>query len=79
MSSIRTISFILFDLVPRDPSTIHVKWEPTIQFWVKELKVTGLTMEDVDPNIDESLVEYELSKMDRMAKTVRLCTPIIDL
>ncbi|CAE6469474.1 unnamed protein product [Rhizoctonia solani] len=52
-----------------DPSTIHVKWEPTIQFWVKELANTGLTMEDVDPNIDESLVEYELSKMDRMAKT----------
>ncbi|KAF8605926.1 hypothetical protein BDV93DRAFT_521269 [Ceratobasidium sp. AG-I] len=52
-----------------DPSTIHVKWEPTIQFWVKELKVTGLTLEDVDPSIDESLVEYELSKMDRMAKT----------
>ncbi|CAE6446419.1 unnamed protein product [Rhizoctonia solani] len=52
-----------------DPSTIHVKWEPTIQFWVKELANTGLTMDDVDPNIDESLVEYELSKMDRMAKT----------
>jgi hypothetical protein len=27
-------------------------------------------MDDVDPNIDETLVEYELSKMDRMAKTV---------
>ncbi|CAE7211214.1 unnamed protein product [Rhizoctonia solani] len=52
-----------------DPSTIHVKWEPTIQFWVKELANTGLTMDDVDPSIDETLVEYELSKMDRMAKT----------
>ncbi|KAJ1306928.1 hypothetical protein OPQ81_007911 [Rhizoctonia solani] len=52
-----------------DPSTIHVKWEPTIQFWVKELANTGLTMDDVDPNIDETLVEYELAKMDRMAKT----------
>ncbi|KAF8757534.1 hypothetical protein RHS01_03176 [Rhizoctonia solani] len=52
-----------------DPSTIHVKWEPTIQFWVKELANTGLKMEDVDPNIDETLVEYELSKIDRMAKT----------
>ncbi|KAH7335158.1 hypothetical protein B0J17DRAFT_64965 [Rhizoctonia solani] len=52
-----------------DPSTIHVKWEPTIQFWVKELASTGLTMDDVDPSIDETLVEYELSKMDRMAKT----------
>ncbi|KAG9091897.1 hypothetical protein FS749_016155 [Ceratobasidium sp. UAMH 11750] len=52
-----------------DPSTIHVKWEPTIQFWVKELASTGLSMEDIDPNIDESLVEYELAKMDRMAKT----------
>ncbi|KAG9094575.1 hypothetical protein FRC06_010675 [Ceratobasidium sp. 370] len=52
-----------------DPSTIHVKWEPTIQFWVKELASTGLSMDDVDPNIDESLVEYELAKMDRMAKT----------
>ncbi|KAG8683576.1 hypothetical protein FRC09_015987 [Ceratobasidium sp. 395] len=52
-----------------DPSTIHVKWEPTIQFWVKELASTGLSMEDIDPNIDESLFEYELAKMDRMAKT----------
>lgn len=32
-------------------------------------------MDDVDPNIDESLVEYELSKMDRMAKTVRIHNP----
>lgn len=52
-----------------DPSTIHVKWEPTIQFWVEELASTGLTMDDVDPSIDETLVEYELAKMDRMAKT----------
>lgn len=27
-------------------------------------------MDDVDPNIDETLIEYELNKMDRMAKTV---------
>ncbi|KAB5594819.1 hypothetical protein CTheo_1798 [Ceratobasidium theobromae] len=52
-----------------DPSTIHVKWEPTIQFWVKELTGAGLTMDDVDANIDETLIEYELNKMDRMAKT----------
>ncbi|QRV74212.1 hypothetical protein RhiJN_02226 [Ceratobasidium sp. AG-Ba] len=52
-----------------DPSTIHVKWEPTIEFWVKELASTGLCMDDVDPNTDETLFEYELAKIDRMAKT----------
>ncbi|EJU02718.1 hypothetical protein DACRYDRAFT_15349 [Dacryopinax primogenitus] len=52
-------------LVP-DKSTIHVVWETTIGFWVDALQGAGLTQEDVPPDLEESLRNYEEDKRGRM-------------
>ena len=55
-----------------DPTTIHVRWESTIGYWIEELAEAGLVHSDIAVDINASALQYEIEKKDRMRRnTVR--------
>lgn len=54
-----------------DPTNIHVLWERTLPYWIKELSSTGITLDDVDGNLDDlekTQKAYLESKAERVSK-----------
>jgi hypothetical protein len=45
-----------------DPCNVHVLWENTIQFWVRELKDAGLTESHIRADLEESARDYRQRK-----------------
>lgn len=53
-----------------NPVNIHILWEPTIEFWLKEIKSTGLAISEADitVNLDQTLKSYLADKREEMKK-----------
>lgn len=52
-----------------DPTNIHLLWEPTIRFWIREFRqndVLTITDDDVQSNLAETEQQYRYDKRKRM-------------
>ncbi|CCO26655.1 hypothetical protein BN14_00684 [Rhizoctonia solani AG-1 IB] len=56
------------EVLDHDPSTIHVRWESTIPYWVEELTEAGLTANDIHVDLNDSALQYEVEKKGRMQR-----------
>ncbi|KAG8698772.1 hypothetical protein FRC09_007029 [Ceratobasidium sp. 395] len=51
-----------------DPTTIHVRWEQTIKFWIAELARAGLVEADITADLETTARLYEAQKRARMER-----------
>jgi hypothetical protein len=45
-----------------DPCNVHVLWENTVLYWVRELREAGLDESHIRPDLEESAREYRQRK-----------------
>ncbi|GAA94545.1 uncharacterized protein L969DRAFT_91499 [Mixia osmundae IAM 14324] len=56
------------DYISEDPTNVHLLWETTIQFWVRELASAGLKESHIRPDLQEQAADYVRRKQKTMTE-----------